>query len=101
MLKPARVLSQVGGQGAVVFPGQSVPVAAIRAETLHRLHMNGRTAMQCAVANDYESPDFRDALQDLHEGLATLLLDLQVTACLLYTSPSPRDQRGSRMPSSA
>ena len=25
----------------------------------------------------------------------------QVTNCLLYTSPSPRDQRGSRMPSSA
>ena len=25
----------------------------------------------------------------------------QITICLLYTSPSPRDQRGSRMPSSA
>ena len=25
----------------------------------------------------------------------------QLAACLLYTSPSPRDQRGSRMPSSA
>ena len=25
----------------------------------------------------------------------------RVLACLLYTSPSPRDQRGSRMPSSA
>ena len=25
----------------------------------------------------------------------------QMTHCLLYTSPSPRDQRGSRMPSSA
>ena len=25
----------------------------------------------------------------------------KVTNCLLYTSPSPRDQRGSRMPSSA
>ena len=25
----------------------------------------------------------------------------EVDACLLYTSPSPRDQRGSRMPSSA
>ena len=24
-----------------------------------------------------------------------------LTGCLLYTSPSPRDQRGSRMPSSA
>ena len=27
--------------------------------------------------------------------------DPQLTICLLYTSPSPRDQRGSRMPSSA
>ena len=27
--------------------------------------------------------------------------DAQLRACLLYTSPSPRDQRGSRMPSSA
>ena len=25
----------------------------------------------------------------------------EFTTCLLYTSPSPRDQRGSRMPSSA
>ena len=25
----------------------------------------------------------------------------QIFFCLLYTSPSPRDQRGSRMPSSA
>ena len=25
----------------------------------------------------------------------------QASICLLYTSPSPRDQRGSRMPSSA
>ena len=27
--------------------------------------------------------------------------EAQVRPCLLYTSPSPRDQRGSRMPSSA
>ena len=27
--------------------------------------------------------------------------ELVVEGCLLYTSPSPRDQRGSRMPSSA
>ena len=26
---------------------------------------------------------------------------MELTICLLYTSPSPRDQRGSRMPSSA
>ena len=26
---------------------------------------------------------------------------MRIMTCLLYTSPSPRDQRGSRMPSSA
>ena len=34
----------------------------------------------------------------------TVSFDIEVTnngTCLLYTSPSPRDQRGSRMPSSA
>ena len=30
-----------------------------------------------------------------------LLFKIQNSGCLLYTSPSPRDQRGSRMPSSA
>ena len=35
--------------------------------------------------------------QDPEADIAVISLD----ACLLYTSPSPRDQRGSRMPSSA
>ena len=39
-----------------------------------------------------------DFLQRVRSGQATTQ-DLK--ACLLYTSPSPRDQRGSRMPSSA
>ena len=29
------------------------------------------------------------------------LAEAEASHCLLYTSPSPRDQRGSRMPSSA
>ena len=37
--------------------------------------------------------------EDNQEALDKLLA--QTDACLLYTSPSPRDQRGSRMPSSA
>ena len=35
-----------------------------------------------------------------HYGKITLD-NSQLLICLLYTSPSPRDQRGSRMPSSA
>ena len=37
--------------------------------------------------------------EDMHTFAAERVVDLK--ACLLYTSPSPRDQRGSRMPSSA
>ena len=35
------------------------------------------------------------------DGSASAFLRIQAKTCLLYTSPSPRDQRGSRMPSSA
>ena len=38
--------------------------------------------------------------EDIAEGQRLLDADMSLT-CLLYTSPSPRDQRGSRMPSSA
>ena len=37
------------------------------------------------------------AVQHAKAGLKAIYL----SGCLLYTSPSPRDQRGSRMPSSA
>ena len=59
-------------------------------------------------AGNIEAQIIVDALQEvlIAKGLLTAR---EVTAtiarlespCLLYTSPSPRDQRGSRMPSSA
>ena len=46
--------------------------------------------------NDYQ-PRFADArLGSFNQQITDL-----TSNCLLYTSPSPRDQRGSRMPSSA
>ena len=70
------------------------------------------------IAGEYDQVDY---LQSLSEFSFTRNADGSVTvfhptigtdtlfdidgiwsiACLLYTSPSPRDQRGSRMPSSA
>ena len=40
-------------------------------------------------------------VRDLWPELLVALKALRNPLCLLYTSPSPRDQRGSRMPSSA
>ena len=39
--------------------------------------------------------------KEVAENLKIDASKLQPWICLLYTSPSPRDQRGSRMPSSA
>ena len=40
-------------------------------------------------------------IEDLREDFVSNYVFPMFRACLLYTSPSPRDQRGSRMPSSA
>ena len=44
--------------------------------------------------------DYRTFFQALI-GRGWIAFELLFLICLLYTSPSPRDQRGSRMPSSA
>ena len=51
------------------------------------------------VTIDPESMDIRVMAQELDEEGEIASEEFDV--CLLYTSPSPRDQRGSRMPSSA
>ena len=50
------------------------------------------------VELDQDSKENGESTADLSNGSSSLA---RSTACLLYTSPSPRDQRGSRMPSSA
>ena len=48
----------------------------------------------------YEFDCLQDFLDLYYRGMSVLINE-QDFHCLLYTSPSPRDQRGSRMPSSA
>ena len=60
--------------------------------SLRSQHMN--------VQTEFASGEVAD--RDLKRVLSSSLAELsQPEDCLLYTSPSPRDQRGSRMPSSA
>ena len=57
--------------------------------------------LACCVKRDF---DPWSTTRDMDEETARAIImssDPQKEICLLYTSPSPRDQRGSRMPSSA
>ena len=61
------------------------------------LWLQRRHAKQAASIDE-----FALAGRDLPVPVVAVTLALTVLGtCLLYTSPSPRDQRGSRMPSSA
>ena len=59
---------------------------------------NPPSMLSSVSAEDQFSPKFQGGLR-CHE-ISTFSLR-QLTCCLLYTSPSPRDKRQSRMPSSA
>ena len=50
------------------------------------------------LATPYDAPVIRDDVDPVIPGDAPVVPD---DICLLYTSPSPRDKRQSRMPSSA
>ena len=54
------------------------------------------------VVREMNHPSWRPVeLNTIHEFVREMLSAGMSKDCLLYTSPSPRDQRGSRMPSSA
>ena len=87
----ARCAFAKAGVGAVAT--QNVTNPSLGPMVLHHFEsgLTAPEAVKASVADD-SFPDFRQLLAIDKDGN---------TSCLLYTSPSPRDQRGSRMPSSA
>ena len=71
------------------------------AHAIERLRQQGPLLVCCALG--YSRSATAIAAWLLHSGRAATVdaAIVQIQRCLLYTSPSPRDQRGSRMPSSA
>ena len=72
---------------------------------LPNLLLNGTTGIAVGMATDVPPHNLREiasaCIRLLEEPKAELSALMEHINCLLYTSPSPRDQRGSRMPSSA
>ena len=62
--------------------------------------------LETYIAESYDARSFIELMQNADDAGANRFHaehfgGILIVACLLYTSPSPRDQRGSRMPSSA
>ena len=81
-------LSESGGIGEVWERIQLVNPEFVQIREMKELDASG------FLNRKYQRPTGYSAITRVHCGRLCL-------PCLLYTSPSPRDQRGSRMPSSA
>ena len=67
---------------------------------VHQVGLQGKAAL-VGVADYKNVRKYTGKRKFYLEQWAELTQMALADACLLYTSPSPRDQRGSRMPSSA
>ena len=87
----ARVLNQIANGTVPTFRSAGLEQTIINI-------VNGPDGRKLTSTNRRKVRDFTlRAAKMFSDSLQTL----RAQACLLYTSPSPRDQRGSRMPSSA
>ena len=84
---PTDVTSVVAGVAFLGFGLWTLRGDSLSAEEAARAHRSTRSAVVAASSADSESP------RRVHSP--------KPRNCLLYTSPSPRDKRQSRMPSSA
>ena len=82
-------------EAVVVDPASDWPLFAEKARELIEVNEVD------AVFGAWTSVSRKSVLPVFEELNSLLFYPVQYEGCLLYTSPSPRDQRGSRMPSSA
>ena len=86
------------GIGIIALAGIVVNNAIVLIDYINLLVQNRRESLGIDKMTNMDNNDVKNAII---QGGATRLRPVLLTACLLYTSPSPRDATLSRMPSSA
>ena len=76
-------------------------VTLSRLEDVHSPELANRRDVLVALPPSYAEGDARYPVVYMHDGQNLFDPATSYAGCLLYTSPSPRDISGSRMPSSA
>ena len=95
--------------GGIVSRGGSQSDRYFATNTLHSVILSSKDRDRLIAHLDLQAEQTGQDSAIIRKALGMALLDIketekaipQLKLCLLYTSPSPRDQRGSRMPSSA
>ena len=77
-----------------------LPLEFKEGDSWHALGMDGSETVTIIGIEGLKPRGELDVKIDFKDG-SSKTITTKVRICLLYTSPSPRDQRGSRMPSSA
>ena len=102
------VLNQWAADNLNLEIGDRVTVAFFEPETTHRSQTERTVEFEISDIATITTPDApfgynrrQGVIPPTYSRPPTVANDPDLTPCLLYTSPSPRDQRGSRMPSSA
>ena len=107
MIEDGRILinGEVATLGDKVDPSVDelrVDGAVVSVDPTRRTVLLNKPVDVISTASDTHERQTVVELVDVEERLFPIgRLDADSEGCLLYTSPSPRDQRGSRMPSSA
>ena len=91
-----------GNDLKAIQSGEVAPSRHFQAETLDAIERLPQPVIAAVQGHCYTgSLELAIACDLMITGESAKLCDTHGKCCLLYTSPSPRDQRGSRMPSSA
>ena len=82
------------------WPHQWLKAGACAAALVMAAHAGAAETVKIGFIDLLSGPFALTGQSSLNQ-LREVVAQVNAKACLLYTSPSPRDQRGSRMPSSA
>ena len=104
-----RLVALIGGNSLAGLSGggAAAALATVVGQTLLSPLLSSLTAamgqrVSVALYPTYVNPEVNSEREARSERVPPqLVMGTEIGFCLLYTSPSPRDQRGSRMPSSA
>ena len=98
------VLKSLPPDNGLYLPEQVEPLSKNFFTYLDKLSLQdiAYEASRQFLEEDFSGAEIADITAEaINFAAPVIALNDQLSICLLYTSPSPRDQRGSRMPSSA